>query len=952
MIDFKKIEKKWRSQWGKKKVFEANVGNRKKFFTSIVIPYVNGDAHLGHSYTYTRTDAYARFKRMQGLNVLLAHGFHATGEPIVGAVERLKNRDRDQISTFELYGATGRDIENFKEGGAKYVASFWAKKIEESMKLAGMSVDWRRSFILSITPQFSRFVEWQYNTLRKKGYVVQGTHPVVWCPKDQSPTGDHDRLRGEGESPIEYTLIKFNIDGKILPAATLRPETVYGVTNLWLEPNAEYVEIVVDNEKWIVSREAVAKIRDQLKDVKSGHPVSIGDFFGKRAANPVTNRLVPVLPANFVDPSNGTGIVMSVPAHAPYDFVALQELIGQDKLEQYGITKDEIEPVTLIKSELGENPAKSVSDSLEIKSTKEIEKLDRATGIVYKKEFHSGVLNENCGQYEGSAVSGAKEKITLDFIEKGVADIFYDVKDVVCRCTTKCHVKILENQWFLKYSDPEWKSMARKCIENMTVYPEEARNNFLTTLDWMNDKACARKGGLGTQLPWDKSWIVETLSDSVIYMAYYTIAHIISRNKIPAAKLTDEVFDCVFLGKGNLSAVAKKSKIRPAILKQMKAEFEYFYPMDFRNSGKDLVQNHLLFYIYQHTAFWPQAKWPRAISVNGFVNIEGEKMSKSKGNIIPLREAVDSYGADLVRINIAASSEGMDDADWRLENMKGYRMRLEFLHDLVKDITKAKARAKSTAKAKGPAASSVDTYLLSRIQKIIRQATENYEVTRFRTATTYALFEATNEIKWYLNRVGDVSKANRKVLSEALSIVVRLLSPLTPFITEEMWSLLGNKPFVATAIWPKHDSKLINEEVEMGEQLIKQTIDDIREIQKIKTIKPNKVTIFVADSWEFDVYGIVLNNKGKPINEITKDIMSGDLRRYGNTTVAYIQSLYKKINEVKPILSKEKQLAVLNDAKSFLEAEIKCPVLIEDGEKSQEKKAKQATPQKVGILLE
>jgi leucyl-tRNA synthetase len=943
MIDFKRIEKKWLARWERAKLFEADVDKkRKKFFTSVVIPYVNGDVHIGHSYTYTRTDAYARFKRMQGHNVLLAQGFHATGEPIVGAVERLKNNDQDQIGTFKLYGATDKDLEDFKEKGAKYVAKFWSKKMTKSLNSAGFSIDWRRTFTLSVDPCFSRFIEWQYNTLRKLGYVVQGTHPVVWCPKDQSPTGDHDRLRGEGESPIEYTLLKFDLDGRILPAATLRPETIYGVTNMWLEPNAEYVEITTNGEKWIVSREAVEKIRDQLKDVKDVRTIVVSDLFGKRCRNPVTNKIVPILPANFVDPSSATGVVMSVPSHAPYDFVALQEMIEKNELERFGIVREEVEPITLIKSELGDTPAKSVCKEMKIISTKEMDKLDSATALVYKKEFHTGVLNENCGPYEGSTVSGVKEKITIDLVEKNIADVFYDVKDVVCRCATKCHVKILENQWFLKYSDPEWKVLVRKCLEKMRIYPEEARNNFLATLEWMNDKACTRKGGLGTQLPWDKTWIIETLSDSTIYMAYYTIAHIVNKRNIKVSRLTDEVFDYIFLGKGTPTTIARKSGIRLPILKEMKSEFDYFYPMDFRNSAKELVQNHLLFYVYHHTAFWPESKWPRAIGVNGLVNVEGEKMSKSKGNIIPLKDAVSTYGADLVRINIAASSEAMDDGDWRAENIKGYRMRLEFLHDLAKSVKKAKITKNRP----------IDSYLLSRMQKMVRQATENYEVTRFRTATTYALFEATNEIKWYLNRVGGIKNANRKALADALSIVIRLIAPLTPFIAEELWSMLGNKKFVSVAEWPKYNSKLVNEEVELGENLVKDIIDDVREIQKIKTMRPEKVTIFVADDWEFQIYNIVLKNKGKPMNEITKKIMSGDLKRYGNATVVYIQGLYKKINEIRPILSKEKQFAVLNDAKQFLENEIKCPVVVIDAEQSQDKKAKQATPQKPGILLE
>lgn len=944
-VDFKKIEKKWQKRWEKQRLYEANPDKkRKKIFTSIIIPYVNGNIHIGHSYTYTRTDVYARLKRLQGYNVLLAQGFHATGEPIVGVVERLKKGDKSQIDTFQLYGATRRDIKNFRKKGPAFVANFWAKKIEESCRAAGFSVDWRRKFMLSITPQFSRFVEWQYNTLRKKGYVVQGTHPVVWCPKDQSPTGDHDRLEGEGESPQDYVLLKFVCGNYILPAATLRPETVYGVTNMWVNPDASYVVLKVNTEKWIVSKYAAEKLQDQMKYTEIENAFDVREIIGKKCTEPAGNREIPVLPAKFVDPDSTTGIVMSVPSHAPYDWIALKELTDSNELEQYGLSVQDIEPIQLIKTPgFGENPAIEITQQMGITSTKQEKELDEATSTVYKKEFHQGVLNESCGPYAGLAVSQAKDRLIMDFIEKGIADIMWEPTGrVVCRCTTRCYVKILENQWFLKYSDEVWKKQVRQHLARMNIYPEEARNNFENTIDWLKDKACTRKSGLGTTLPWDKEWIVETLSDSTVYMAYYTIAHIIAGKKIPATKLTDDVFDFVFLGKGDAKAISKKSKISKNVLQEMRGEFEYFYPMDMRNSGKDLIQNHLTFYLFHHAALWPESKWPRAVGVNGYVNVEGEKMSKSKGNIIPLINLTRQYGADLVRINIAASSEGIDDADWRAEGIKGYRSRLELVEEIVNSLKKARGRETRN----------IETYLKSKMNKAVKRATENYEQLRFRSSVHHALFEPTNDIRWYFRRVGGIKKANRRVLLDAAEKIIQMAAPLTPHFAEEMWARLGNKKSIfAGNNWPKTDELKVSEEVELGESLIRQTISDIEEIQRLaKIVKPKKAEIFVAENWKFRVYAHVLRNKGRPVNEITKEIMATG--SYGSATVAFIQSLYKKITELKPVMPRTAQLRLLEEAKEFLEKELQLKAEIIDAEKSSEQKAKQATPQKFGILLE
>lgn len=944
MVEFRDFEKKWQKKWAAKKIFEANVDKkRKKFFTSNVVPYVNGDAHIGHSYTYARTDVYARFKRMQCLNTLLAQGFHATGEPIVGTVERLKKGDKLQIDTYKAFGATDKDIEDFKKKGPVYVASFWSEKIAETFKLMGFSIDWRRKFTLSVDPAFSRFVEWQYELLRRKGYVVQGTHPVVWCPHDQSPTGDHDRLEGEGESPVEYTLLKFILDDSFLPAATLRPETIYGVTNIWLNPHADYVQILVNGERWIVAKEALIKIKDQFREVSELKEYDEKfELFGKTARNPVTGKEIPILPSDFVNPGSATGVVMSVPAHAPYDFIALEEFKKRNDDERFGITREQLEPVSLVNGETDDVPAKEICKKMGITSTKQSKELDDATGTLYKREFHSGILNENCGPYSGMKVSEIKNRVISDFKDKKVASSFYDVENVICRCTTKCHVKILENQWFLKYSDLEWKERVKECISRMKIYPEDARNNILATLDWMNDKACTRKSGLGTPLPWDKTWKIETLSDSTIYMAFYTISGLIKKHKIQPKKLAPAVFDFIFLGKGEKNKLSRISGISPKLLGLMKEEFDYFYPLDFRNSAKDLVQHHLIFMLYHHVAIWPEKKWPRAISVNGYVNVEGQKMSKSKGNMIPLRVLINDFGADLSRINIVTSGESLDDADWRAENLKSFRIRYELLFESIKALKKCKKMKKR----------SIDVYLESRLQSIIESATNNYEVTRFRTVVNHALFELTNELKWYITRVGGIQNGNRETLNKLLSAAVLLLCPITPHFSEEAWSALGNKGFASLECWPKAEKRLVNQSVEENEQLVKSLIDDIREIQKLKKMRPVKVKIFIADDWKFSLHSTILKNKGRPMNEITKEIMAGDLKKYGNATVAFIQSLYKKINEIKPVPTKENQLSYIENASSFLRNEIGCDIEIVNADNSPDLKAKNAMPGKPGILLE
>lgn len=851
-MDFKRIEKKWQSKWNKTKIFDADVNpKKKKFFTSIIIPYVNGNIHIGHSFTYTRIDAYARFKRMQGFNTLLAEGFHATGEPILGAIERLKKNDKAQIGTFKMYGATDKDLQMFKQKGPEFAAKFWMQKIIESSKAMGFSVDWRRKFITAIDPAFNRFIEWQYNTLRKKGYVIQGTHPVIWCPHDQSPTGDHDRLKGEGESPTEFVLLKFQLDeGEILPCATLRPETIYGVTNLWINPDAEYVGIRVGKETWIISKEAVQKFSDQLRSVEIVANISGKDLIGKFVKNLVTGNKIIILPGKFVDPETATGVVMSVPSHAPYDYIALEELWNNPaellKYKIYPKTVRKIKPISVIKLEgYGEHPAIETCQKMGIKSTDEKEKLEEATSQVYKKEFHTGILREICGKYAGKKVSEAKDELISDFVEAKQADKMWETSNiVVCRCTNRCHVKILENQWFLKFSDKEWKGKVKQCIAQMKFYPEEARSQFLNTVDWLDDKACARKSGLGTKLPWDKEWIVETLSDSVIYMAYYTIVRVINEKKIHAGKLTDEVFDYVFLGNGNIKNISRKSRLSEKLIREMHEEFEYFYPLDMRNSAKELVQNHLTYALFHHVAIWDNPKyWPKAYGVNGFVTVTGEKMAKSKGNIIPLKDLIKQHGADLVRINITTSNENMDDADWKEDSLKTFSSRLKTLEQLVKDYKKAKRKS----------VNNLDKYMETILQNCIKGATENYEVMKFRSGMQYVVFQLVNELQYYIERCGGIRNCNRNVLKECVSAVIRLISLFIPHISEELWNKLGNKNFISLGPWPIADEKNIDKNILELENIFKKTQEDLNQVLKLAGKKKNAYLYFVTDK-ELDYF--------------------------------------------------------------------------------------------------
>lgn len=563
----KKIEEKWQKRWEEAKIFEANPDPTKpKYFITVAYPYPNSPQHIGHARTYTLADVHARYMRMRGYNVLLPMAFHYTGTPVLAMAKRLAENDAELIKDFvEVYKIPKEKLKELTD--PLNMARYFHQEIKEGMKRIGFSIDWRREFT-TIDPQYSRFIEWQFEKLREKGYITRGSHPVGWCPRCGNPVGQHDTI-GDVEPEIgEFTLIKFKQGDTIFPTATLRPETVFGVTNIWVNPKAKYVKAMVDGEEWIVSQEAAEKLAYLNHKVKIIETFDGKRLIGAYVENPATRNKVMILPAEFVDPKNATGVVMSVPGHAPYDLVALENIKrASETLKEYGIKPEEVEaikPISLIEvPNYSEIPAADVVAKMGIQDQTD-PKLEDATREVYRHEFHNGRMKSNTGKYHGLPVAEAKDKVRQDLTAEGKATTMYELlnRPVKCRCGTECIVKIFEDQWFIDYGNPQWKALAHKNLEKMEILPEEMRKEYEHVIDWLHEKACARKSGMGTRLPWDKDWIIESLSDSTIYMAYYTIARHIKENKIEAARLTNEVFDYVFLGKGNAKEIAEKNRTK------------------------------------------------------------------------------------------------------------------------------------------------------------------------------------------------------------------------------------------------------------------------------------------------------------------------------------------------------------------------------------------------------
>ncbi len=817
----------------KKRLFEADRSDRPKIFITFPYPYMNGSLHLGHAYSSGRLDVYARYKRLKGFNVLFPWAWHWTGEAVYGTIHRLREEDKEVIDRLvNLDGVDKNEIDNLKD--PIYFVKYFTDKNREVIKRFGLSIDLSREFHTTyLHPLYNKFVEWQVRVLHKKGYIVRGSHPVVWCPVDQSPTGDHDRLEGEGVRPEKYFIIKFKMDDSYLVAGTLRPETILGVTNIWVNPRARYIEIEVDGEKWIVSIQASEKLKEQLRNVKVIGEVQGESLIGKWVEAPITNRKVPILPADFVDPESVTGVVYSVPAHAPYDYLALRDLKRSEARRFLREIIDAIEPIGIIEVDgYGEYPAVEIVEKLGIHSQLDREKADEATRKIYLEEFNRGVMRRDLPYIGGVKTSEARDRIFELLKSMGLADIMYDLPEpVICRCTAKCIVKILPDQWFIKYSDSHWKKEAHKAVDSMGFFPTEIKQLFHHYIDWYDDWPCTRRSGLGTPFPLDKDWIVETLTDSTIYQAFYIVSKYYNEGLINVEGVDDDFFNYVFLGEGSIDLISDKTGIEPDILEKIRGDFLYWYPVDVRSSGKDLIGNHLTFFIFHHVAIFPRDKWPRAISANGFTMLNGRPMSKSKGNYLSIEKAISVIGADALRLSLLSLVDGLDDPDWNMT--LGYKAleKMRGLEKLAKDIVDLDVDGGDYF---------LDSWLENSIYKMVRDVSNALEAFRVAYAARIIFDNMLDSIKKYMYMAGN---PNKRLLRRIIEDVTILASMYTPFLAQSIWrNILEREGYVFFQPYP---DKSVDEKPLIIDEYLEALSEDISDLYGV--VGGGTIVVRVAD---------------------------------------------------------------------------------------------------------
>ena len=780
--------------------------------------------------------------------------------------------------------------------------------------------------------------------------------------------GEDDILEGDEKKVevSEFIGIKYRFDAKtFIVAATLRPETIYGATNLWVNPDATYSKIEIDGEQWIVAADVIPKLKEQNHDISI-----IDEFPGNQLIDheievPLTKQKIPIYPATFVNTAYATGVVYSVPAHAPFDYAAIKDLqTDETTIQKYELNRQRlqsIKPISIISvKEYGEFPAVEIYERNRIQSQRESDKLEEITQELYRDEFYSGKMKDNTGIFTNMKVEEAKDHAAKIFLEKNVASKIYETsRKAQCRCGETVSVAILKDQYFLNYANLTWKTQAKTMLDEMTISPKKYRTSFEFTFDWLDKRSCVRKRGIGTEFPITKGkeWIIESLSDSVIYMAFYTIIRIIHEQKIQDYQLPFEFFDYIFLDQGLIEDIEQQTKIPSEILRQIKQEFEYWYPNDFRHTAISHISNHLSFAIFHHAAIFPKKYWLKSFSLNNMLIREGKKMGKSKGNATPMAEIPQKYSVDLTRLHLASVATADSVIDWKDQEVKHSSKRLFRFWELTEKFSPKKTDLP-------PSMTFASKLFRANVKWNFFKAIEAMNKSNdIREYVLNAFFNNVRRIEEYEKDLSITNEEERKQIIEYTLLEMAIFNaPLIPHICEEIYERAGQEGMVSFAQFPEinltDEDKII---ITQG-KFIASVQDDIDNILKMIEHRPHQIFVYINATWKTILYAKLkshFENSKITMSEIMK-IAKNDqrLQSFMPLIAAEGKMIVKNPSILKiDLLDQPQQIQALKDHIPMFQAKytgIKLEVINSDAEKyyDPKKRAKKARPMKPALYME
>ncbi len=745
------IEPKWQKVWMETGIYKAEEDpNKPKFYFLTMFPYPSGDLHIGHWYAMTPSDAAARYKRMQGYNVLFPIGFDAFGLPAENAA--IKRGIHPKEWTYSNI-----------------------RRMEGQLRSMGAMFDWSRE-IITCEPDYYKWNQWFFLKFFEKGLAYKKKAMVDFCPTCNTTLAREQVIEPErvcercgtpvikkemeqwffkitdyAEELLDFSKldwpervkvlqtnwigrsegVQFRMEvkdhpGKSFEVFTTRPDTVYGVTFAVLAPEHPLVdEITAPERREEVEAYKYKASRQSEIQRLSTEKVRDGVFIGAYAVNPMNGEPVPIFIADYVMMTYGTGAIMAVPAHDERDF---------DFARRYGL------PIRVV-----------------------IAPPDWDGGDLEKAYTGEGTM-VNSGPFDGLSNKEGWQKIA-DYMEEhgiGRRAVQYRLRDwlisrqrywgtpiPVVYCEKCGIVPVPEDQLPVKLpDDAEFKPTG----ESPLKYHEE----FLHT-------TCPKCGGPAIR----ETDTMDTFVDSSWYQYAY------------------------------VSPYYDEAPFDPE-------KGEYWLPVDQYTGGVEHATMHLLY-----TRFFTKAM--RDLGLVDFdepmvklfnqgiiLGPDGNRMSKSRGNVIAPDPLVQKYGADTVRAYLMFIGPWDRGGPWNPEGIEGVHRFLHRVWALVKEPGPG---------GKGSPSEKELRELRRMTHKTIKRATNDIEAFKFNTMLA-ALMSFTN----YLTKAKETAVYGTPEWDEAIRNLLLLMAPLTPHITEELWEAIGGEYSIHQQRWPTWDEELTKEE--------------------------------------------------------------------------------------------------------------------------------------------
>ncbi len=797
-----KKESIWQEKWQENQLHRfIGDGTRPRYIIDTPPPYPTGSIHIGHVLNWVFMDIIARYKRMNGFDVLFPQGWDCHGLPTEVKVEETHSIKKNDVSR-----------EDFRKMCVDLTRDNIAT-MKNQMQSMGFSQDWNREYI-TMTPEYMQKTQLSFLKMKEQGLIYQGIHPVNWCPRCETAIAFAEVEYNENETFLNFLEFPSEDADKGVMIATTRPELL-----------SACVAVVVHPED------------DRYQELK-----------GKKVQVPIFGQKVEIITDSEVDPEFGTGAVMIC-------------TFG-DKTDVSWVNRYDLD----------------ITEAID----------------------EQGIMTSAAGKYEGLTLSQCKEKTIKDLEKQGCLIKKEKVEQNVGQCwRCKSPIEILvKKQWFVAVK--KLVHQVEEAADAMDWIPEHMKTRLLNwtgSMDW--DWCISRQRIFATPIP---VWYCEDCGE----------VHVATPEMIPVDPTqVNPPWKCqcggsTFQAEEDVLDTWMDSSISPLVIAGWPDEqFKNYFPADLRPQGHDIIRTWAFYTTLRSKALTGMEPFHQIV-INGMVfGEDGHKMSKSRGNVISPESVLEDYGADALRLWASNSVPGSD-VPFAWKDVKyGYKFLRKFWNAfrfISMHIFEFKTPDMDLTNLKP-----MDRWILSKLNRLVEDVSSSMAQYNFAQiinpiqrfiwhdfcdeyieAVKYRLYNDDNDLK--------SKEAAQYTLKTVIETSLKLLAPITPHFSDEVYQHLSSDKSIHQMEWPAVKVDLIDSMAEDTGNLGVEIIGDLRRFKSSKGMPLNatikETNIYTSSSAMISTIKPLIDDIKGTIRISNLNLDSGKL------------DIQEKVVEITPLMNK------------------------------------------------